>query len=137
MDNLNICFSSDDNYVQHLGTAVTSILVNGDAENNYNFHILDGGISDENKQKLLELKKIKDFNIEFYKINSDEFECCPLNRFYISLATFYRFKIPSLLPKSINRILYLDCDIVVMKDLKEMFFTDIGGCFAAVVEDEG
>lgn len=137
MDNLNICFSSDDNYAQHLGTAITSILCNGEASNAYNFYILDGGISDENKQKLSELKKIKDFNIEFYKINPEDFKDCPMNRFYVSLATFYRFKIPSLLPKDIDRVLYLDCDIIVMKDLKEMYYTDLEGNFAAVIEDEG
>lgn len=137
MERLNICFSADDNYARHLGTAIASILHNGEAENNYNFYVLDGGIADENKQKLIELKKIKDFNIEFYKINPDDFKNCPLNRYYVSLSTFYRFKIPSLLPYSLDRVLYLDCDIVVMKDLNEMFSTDFDGCMAAVIEDEG
>lgn len=137
MDSLNICFSADNNYARHLGTSITSILCNGDADNTYKFHILDGGIEEENKQKLLELKKIKDFDIEFYKINPDEFDGCPLNRFYISLAAFYRFKIPALLPENIDRALYLDCDTVVMKDLKEMFYSDLNGYMAAVIEDEG
>ena len=46
---INICFSSDNNYAKHMGVAITSILKNSNINDTYNFYILDGGISDSNK----------------------------------------------------------------------------------------
>ena len=53
----HIFFASDDRYSIHMTVALTSILINSDANENFNFYILDGGIKDENKEKITNLKK--------------------------------------------------------------------------------
>jgi lipopolysaccharide biosynthesis glycosyltransferase len=40
---------------------------------------------------------------------------------HISIATYYRLFIPALLPENIERVLYLDCDIVVRKNLTPLW----------------
>lgn len=124
---INICFSSDNNYAKHMGVAITSILKNSNINDTYNFYILDGGISDSNKSKLNSLKNsIRDFSIEYLEINPDDFKKCPMTGYvkYITLPTYYRFKIPSLLP-NLDKVLYLDCDIVVNSDISELYNTNI------------
>ncbi len=124
---INICFSSDNNYAKHMGVAITSILKNSNINDTYNFYVLDGGISDSNKSKLNSLKStIRDFSIEYLEINPDDFKKCPMTGYvkYITLPTYYRFKIPSLLP-NLDKVLYLDCDIVVNSDISELYNTNI------------
>ena len=119
---INICFSSDNNYAKHMAVAMISILKNSKSEDSYNFYILDGGISPKNKTKINELLKIRSFNIEYLNVNSDDFKDCPMTGYvkYITLPTYYRFKIASLLP-NIDKILYLDCDIIVDSDISELY----------------
>lgn len=97
--NINICFSSDNNYAQHIGIAIASILNNAKNNDIYNFYILDGGISEENKQKIHLLNNILKFNIQYIKINTDDFKNCPMTNYvsYITQSTYYRFSIPKLL----------------------------------------
>ena len=52
---LHIAFSSDNNYVAHLGVAIISLLENNRNFDMVNIHVLDNGISDENK-KLIKME---------------------------------------------------------------------------------
>ncbi len=134
---INICFASDDNYAQHLAVAISSILKNSSKNDIYNIHILNGDISGDNKEKILNLKKIRQFNCYFYNMEKFDFSLLPLNREYISAATYYRLFITDILPKDIDKLIYLDCDIIAKVDLKILHSFDISGYLAGVIEDEG
>ena len=133
---INICFSSDNNYVQHLGVAITSILYNASNSDEYTFYIMDGGISAGNKRKVEKLKHIKDFKIEYIKIDNNDFANCPMTNYvnYITLPTYYRFKIPSLFP-NVEKILYLDCDIIVMNDIAQLYKTNVNNYYLAAIPE--
>lgn len=136
MSKINICFSSDNNYAKYMGTAICSILKNAGENDSYNFYILDGGISNETKEQISELKTIKDFSIEYLTVNPDDFKSCPMTGYvnYITLPTYYRFKIASLLP-NVDKILYLDGDIIVNSDIKELFDTDIENYYIGAIPE--
>lgn len=134
---IDVCFASDDNYTQHLAVVIASILKNSSENSKFYFHILDGGIRDKNKQKLLKLQSIKPFNYNFYDMSKFDFSQLPLNRDYISVATYYRLFILDILPESIEKLIYLDCDVVVKEDLKKLYDINIDNYLAGVVEDEG
>lgn len=136
-ENIDIVFSSDDNYVQHCCAAIVSILLNSDASAYFRFYILDGGISKENKKKLLELKSIRDFSVQFIDMTKFDFSMFPMNRKYISIATYYRLLLLEILPEYVNKVIYLDCDIIVEQDIKILWDYDINDYLAGVVEDEG
>ena len=59
----NICLSCDNNYVKYAGVVIASILLNSEKDESFVFYILEQNISEDNKKKLLELKKIKDCEI--------------------------------------------------------------------------
>lgn len=133
---INICLSSDDNYAQHLGVTIASILKTAKKSDDLHFYILDGGISEKNKHNLLSLKSIKNFHMEFLSVNEKDFEKCPLMGNHITIATYYRFMIPTLLPQ-LDKILYLDCDIIVNDSLSRLYNEDISEYWMAGVEDLG
>ena len=56
MNLVNVCLSCDDNYSKYAGVVIASILDNLSEKSFANFYILDGNITKENKDKLLQLK---------------------------------------------------------------------------------
>jgi lipopolysaccharide biosynthesis glycosyltransferase len=59
------------------------------------------------------------------------YSTCP----YISQATFARLLIPEVLPASVSRIIYLDADLLVLKDLRTLWNIDLDGYPVGAVLD--
>lgn len=136
MGNINVCLSCDENYAKHAAVVMASVLKNATASDDIVFHILDGGIAFETKEKIRQLSKIKDCGINFIKISDELFNDYKnvKTHSYITLPTFYRLKLPSLLP-DVSKIVYFDCDFVICTSLKELYETDIHNNLIAGVLD--
>ena len=134
-ERINICLSCDNNYAQHLGVTIASILKNRAEDDEFRFIILDGNISDENKTKIVSLKSIHDFEIDFEKVDESLFSNCPIQDWtHLSIVTYFRLVLPDLRP-DLKRIIYLDCDIVVRQSLRPLFDMEIGNNYIAGVID--
>ena len=134
METINIIFSADDNYAPFLGVALCSIFEN--KKNNYltDIYILDGGIKENNKNKLESLAKKYASKINFVKIDPLYFKDFYISG-HITQATYYRVLAPSLL-SNLKKALYLDCDIIVLGDIFKLYNININDyLFAAVAEN--
>lgn len=129
--NINICFGLTDNYSQHVGVTITSILLNANKNDNYHFYLVSDYISEDNKNKLQELESIKDFEIDYVEVNKQEFIDYNMN--WISHSAYYRLKIFELIKE--DKILYLDSDLIVRKDIRDLYNTDISECLFAAIPD--
>jgi len=117
-----IFLASDEKYVKYMTVAITSILSN--TKSYINFYILDGGISDFSKNKIEELKtQFKNFSIEYLKINIEKFNNFP-NIGHFSLNMYFRYLISSLKPE-IKKALYIDSDMIINGDIKELFLINL------------
>ena len=67
---INVSLACDDNYAEYAGVVIASVLQNSDKEDKLAFYILDGGISEEHKAQINDLKTIKNCNIDFIKIDA-------------------------------------------------------------------
>lgn len=135
-DRINVCLSSDDNYAKYAGVVIASVLSNADKNDDLHFYILDGGITEDNKSKISSLKSIKNCEIDFVFIDEKMFEDYKKVKThdYISVASYYLLKTAELLP-DINKVIYLDCDVVVNTSLKELFYKDTSDYLMAGVND--
>lgn len=135
-DEIPIFFSTDDNYVPFLDVAIRSLIKNASKKYKYKIIILNTGLKQENIDKIESLED-ENFTIEFADVSvavGDIKDKLP-NKYHFGLATWYRLFIQSLFPQY-NKILYLDCDIVVLGDISELYFTDLeGNTIAGVVEN--
>ncbi len=134
MDSINIALAPDDNYAKHCAIVMASAMVNASEGSEINFYILDGGLNEENKRALGNIKTGRKYNLEFLRIDADAFKNFP-EMSYITVSTWYRLKIASLLPPEVTRILYLDCDTVVTAPLNELFEMDMEGCLIGGATD--
>lgn len=121
-DTIHIVLGSDENFAQHLAVTIASILHN--ARSDIAFHILHDGLSAATIEKIRSCAAIRPASFEFIELQLEEFKDLP-SRPNISLMTYARMKIPTLLPH-VSRVLYLDCDMVVCTDLAPLWQTDLG-----------
>jgi len=84
-----------------------------------------------------DIKDIKYNNIEIklIHIDSKNLRGFPVSG-HISPAAYYRIMALKMLPESVERILYLDCDIIVNGNLKEIYSRDFGGAEIIACEDK-
>ncbi len=131
-----IFFSTDDNYVKFLDIAVRSLIKNASKDYKYKIIVLNTGLNKENISKIKELEN-DCFEIDFPDISSkveDLSKKLP-NLYHFGLAAYYRLFIQSLYPEY-DKILYLDCDIVVEGDVSKLYETDVEGFFVAGVVEQ-
>ena len=125
----------DGHYSVWVGTVMQSILEH--TESRICFHILhDETVSEENKRRLAQVAHQKGDVIEFHEINSAEFECIKDRTHGFTIGTMFRCMLPDLLP-DLSKIVYLDADIFVNIDIKELWEFDISDYCLAAVADEG
>lgn len=127
----------DDAYVQHLGVAFASMLQHLRPNMKTQIHVIENGLSRDNRNLLKRIVNRYDAELHYWKSN----EQIPNNLFisgHISKAAYYKLLIPELLKDiASDRVLYLDCDIVVLDDVSELWNTDMLGHAVAAVRDWG
>lgn len=133
---INICIASGDVYWNYMATAIVSVLKTSKKTDKFHFYILCNQVTNDYKEYLASLKKFKDFEVTFFDIDTKEFEKFPKAGPHITNATYYRYKIAELCP-DIDKIIYLDCDVIVRQSLSELFETDLTGYYLGGVEDVG
>ena len=136
MDKINIVLATDKNYAQHAAVTITSILCNTTQQSNIQFYIIDDNIDDDNKTKLQDTVKQFNSNIIFVKIPENS-----LNQVFVSggitRAAYFRLAIPNILPKTVNKVIYLDCDLIVLDDIVNLWNLDMCQKPVAATEDFG
>lgn len=134
---MNILFSSDDNYARHLGVAMYSLMIHNQKAKMLNFFVVDNHISEDNLSKL---KQVVDgfcnSTINFISFNSFAKELQLDMPWPISMSAYARLFAADLLPKDIERVLYLDCDMIITHDLTELWEYELGDYCIGAVQDQ-
>lgn len=138
-ENLNtipIFFTVDDKYVPFLAVALQSLIENSSERNYYLIKILYTSITEENQEKIKKYEK-ENVNIEFVDLNYyiNKIKNKLYTRDYYSVTTYFRLFIPNLYPQY-NKALYLDCDIVLLADVAELYNIDMGDNLVAAAPDD-
>ncbi|MDE5077404.1 MAG: glycosyltransferase family 8 protein [Trichodesmium sp. St2_bin6] len=127
---MNLLFCFDQNYQQHFGVAITSVLLNN-LSSHSDVHIITNFMEEKLKQKLDTLSKNYKCSFHFYIINNLEKISQLKVSDHVSNATYYRLIMAETLPKHIDKILYLDSDVVVISPLEELYNIDLENYFIA------
>ena len=131
-----IFFSTDDNYIPFLDVAISSLIENASKEYNYRIVVLNTGLQQENIDKVLKNER-PGFVIEFTDISKsvENIKSRFKNIYHFSVVTYYRLFIASLFPQY-DKILYLDCDLVVLGDISKLYHTDLGDCILGAAPEQ-
>lgn len=130
---IHICFASDDNYAPYMGLAILSILTHACDTDRFHFYILDNKISKTQKEKIQSLSVKHPFEITFLPLDENVFSGCKTHSKNWTLSIFGRYLIPWLIPR--DKVLYLDCDVMVRTSLYPLWQTDLTGYYLAGIPD--
>ena len=124
---------SDDNYAQHLGVTIQSLLSCDGKPTDLVIHVVDCGISAPNLERLRGMVQGHRAVLDVIAAPMERFAQAPVSG-HINRAAYFRILGPELLP-DVSRFLYLDCDIVVVDDLEPLWATELDGRVVGAVRD--
>ncbi|MBE9233102.1 glycosyltransferase family 8 protein [Cuspidothrix issatschenkoi LEGE 03284] len=133
--------ASDNNYAMPLAVTVRSALVNLKSQRKILLFIIDGGIKNHNKQKILQSISIDNCEIKFIPKPDSWLDLMKFDNLEkkhwlsVSGAAFYRLMIAELLPKQFDKAIYLDCDLVVRGNLEELWTNDLADNYILAVQN--
>lgn len=139
---MNIVACASDNYTMQCGVLFYSVCKNNFDESICFFVITDKFFSDKHKDDIR--KTISDFpnkTVEFIIVTDEQVDhFLQFENSYYTRHVFYRLLMADLLPKTVEKALYLDCDIIVRHSLKDLWNIDISnyaiGCIHDGLESE-
>lgn len=124
---VNVAFNIDNNYPIYTMITIKSIVSHSDSD--FMFYILQNDISDKNKKIMTDYVKSLHQNIEFIDVDMQKIDGG--NKYFtfsknrITPIAMARIVLPNVL-KNVDKVIYLDADLIVNIDLAELYNIDMG-----------
>ena len=128
---VDIALITDANYMDFTRVAINSAKHTKCPDSQYNFHVMTLGISSADADAL---KALEGNNVTVEVLPQKDVDLFYIRDTHVSKASLLKYYIAEALPK-LNKVLYLDSDILVLHDLNNMYATDIDGKYLAAVKD--
>ena len=133
---VSVVFASNDFYVPYLSALFASILKNRNKERALELIVLSEDITDQHVAMLE--KQVQSDNVSLRMLNVSEamhpYEDKLKVRGHFKLETYFRLLLPQLLPNH-HKVLYLDADMICLRDVTDLFDTNVDGYLLAACKD--
>ena len=126
---ISIAYAPDDKYVNQTIVSMKSVIENN-KDNQIEFIIM---YSKLNSESLKKLGSLKGASIKLLKLDENIFSGLTLSK-WVTVQAWFRIKLPQMC-LDVDKVLYLDCDTLVLGNLKELFSLNLDGKFLAGVKD--
>ena len=114
---------------------LTSFFENQPKDLYIHVYLLHSDLTSEDKVQLQQVMDSYGGTLHFIQMDREMFpEDCPVSESW-SLEIYYRLALTDVLLADVDRILYLDVDIIVNQSLVEMYFDDFEGNILFVCQD--
>jgi lipopolysaccharide biosynthesis glycosyltransferase len=130
---MNVCFCIDQNYSFHAFVAIHSLIKNNNGSKISIYLVVENrnlGIYELIKQHI-ELSGVSVFILEHSFNDNFQFKLSH----HISLAAYTRLFLGRILPLDVKKVLYLDSDLIVLKNLNDLYDFDIEKAEIAAVPE--
>lgn len=124
--NILVCFNS--NYYMPALVLLKSLLVNNRWCEEMRIYVLYADLKPEEIRRFSQVAEESGFaKAIFLPVGKDKFQDAPLHLKWITRETYYRLLAQEMLPADVERVLYLDVDMIVMGSLEEFYHQDFEG----------
>ncbi len=135
---LSIVVSTDNHYLILLAVLVKSIEENNKTNLPIDLYVISENVTEQNKSRLA--KSINQsittiFWFELEEIVQDKYKV-PFDWTSFPRNIHARLYVPHFIPSHVEKILYLDVDMIVCKDVAELFEIDLGNNIVGAVLDQ-
>lgn len=132
---LDIAYGVDKNFLFGCGISIASIL-KSNINKNFRFHIFIDSFSDVDRRFFDELAILYQTRITIYIINCENLRSLPSTKNW-TYAIYFRFAIADYFVDKINKLLYLDADIICQGSIDELINFSFSNKDVAAVVTEG
>ena len=135
----NIVYICDENYVMPTAVSMYSLIQNKQTNTHYNIYLICSSISSTSVDYLTSFAKD---DVQINVIHQDINIVTNLHTFIdnapcvASVSALLKFYLPELL-QNIEKVLYLDGDLLVLEDITHLYNTELGDSYLAAVVDSG
>ena len=132
---IHIACCSNEKLAPMFGVVVTSVGINVTSDD-VMMYLLHNGLKDSTVKRLQKIADRYNVRLKFLEIDLEILKDCPVDDkiHYGNIMMYARILLPSMLP-NLDKVTYLDCDIVVCKDLKSLWETDVNDVAVAMAPD--
>jgi lipopolysaccharide biosynthesis glycosyltransferase len=130
-----IVCAADENYAMPLAVTLRSVVVNLKNKPKVSIFVIDGGISQRSKRRIIKSCGSQQVDISWIQPNESLLANLKVER-HLTIVTYYRLLIPQIVPEQFNKVIYLDSDMVVQGNLEELWQIEIGDNYILAVQDD-
>ena len=135
-NNVAIALSANDYYAPYVSALLHSMKEQFTPQHNYDLLVMHRDIRPQTQRRLRAVfAGCENVSLRFFDVSrfGKQFEHLFL-RAHFALETYFRLLMPELLP-DYDKVLYLDCDVIVKADPALLYDTDVEGCLLAACHD--
>lgn len=124
---MNIAVTINDTYFYPLYIMLNTLF---SKHENIQIHVylIHSRVSEKNKKRLEQLCRRHGGKFTEIFVSEEEFSDAP-SFSYFTKEMYYRILAAKLLPETVERVLYLDPDLIVTDNLEEFYHMSMEGCF--------
>lgn len=130
---VDIVLCSDENYAPYAAVVMASALANAKAPTEFRFFVLTLGMPEPVKNKLQQLVSTAGATLHVIEAETTALNKVETHRF--GQATLLRLFMNEYLPADCQRVIYLDCDVLVLGDLADLWSVSLNGYAVGAVMD--
>ena len=132
---IHIACCSNEKLAPMFGVVVTSVGINVTSDD-VMMYLLHNGLKDRTVKRLQKIADRYNVGLKFLEIDLEILKDCPVDEkiHYGNIMMYARLLLPSKLP-NLDKVIYLDCDLVVCKDLKSLWETDVNDVAVTMAPD--
>jgi len=132
---IHLAAAFDQNYLTPFYVLITSIFHNNKS-NTFHIHTIVTGITDTEREEIRQFVHNNKSEVSFYDIADIDLTglVIPANS-HFTIAAYYRLFFAALVPPAVEKLLYLDTDIVVVGNLADLYATEFNEQVAAAVPE--
>lgn len=133
-DEIPVVFAADRAYLPVLGVCIRSLAKCADPARNYHIYVFHTELDHAGRQTLLKDHLMENIKIDFVDVGVHVSEYRLRAKEHITKETYYRFLILDIF-KGCEKVVYLDTDILVRRDIAQLYDTQLGDCLIAAALD--
>jgi lipopolysaccharide biosynthesis glycosyltransferase len=119
-----IACATDTKYIRHCAVMLRS-LKEANPEEAISVYIIHGLLDANERSRLSNYLSSFLDTVSFIHVDSQSLEGFPVDG-HITIAAYYRLLLPAVLPHGVQKVLFLDCDLVIIDSLHDLWHTSLG-----------
>lgn len=133
---IHVVTSADNNFAIGLAGTMKSVMSHLGPTSTMKLWVLDGGITTENKDAISKHLSDPRLTIEFVSVDRKLVSKFVVSH-HVTDATYYRLLTPEILPPSVKKFIYLDSDLLVRRDITDLWNIPLDGAPCLAIQDSG